>query len=149
MTDPTTTNGTEGAAAQTAEQKAADKAAKKAADKAARDAKREASKADKAKKKADAKAAREAARLPRQNGVRRPKAETKCGQAWAIFDSISEKNQAPASIGEAMVVSREAKLNDNMVRSNYAAWRKYHGVTGRIVKPTPAPAAPAETPAAS
>ncbi|UUW40274.1 hypothetical protein IVIADoCa3_35 [Xanthomonas phage vB_Xar_IVIA-DoCa3] len=120
--------------AEAAEKKAA-KEAQKAQEKADREAKKAAEKAAKEQAKADAKAAREANRMPEQNGIRRPKPDTLCGKAWGIFDSVSQKNGAPASIGESMELAKADGLNEANVRAEYARWRKFHGITGRIESP--------------
>lgn len=125
-----------------ADEKAAEKA-RKEAEKAEAKAKREAEAAEKkaakeaqkAQEKADAKAAREANRMPEQNGIRRPKPDTLCGKAWGIFDSVSQKNGAPASICESMELAKADGLNEANVRAEYARWRKFHGITGRIESP--------------
>lgn len=120
--------------AEKAEKKAA-KDALKAQEKADKAAKKDAEKAAKPQAKLDAKSARSATRMPEQNGIRRPKAETLCGKAWGIFDSVSEKNAAPASIGESMELAKAQALNEANVRAEYARWRKFHGITGRIEAP--------------
>jgi membrane protein involved in colicin uptake len=114
----------------TAEQIAAEQAEaqRKADEKAAEKARKEA-------EKAEAKAAREANRMPEQNGIRRPKPDTLCGKAWGIFDSVSQKNGAPASICESMELAKADGLNEANVRAEYARWRKFHGITGRIESP--------------
>lgn len=140
---------TEKTAEQIAEEKAAEKEAKERAKaeakakreaaaaerKAEREALRAAKQAEREAEKARIKAEREANRMPEQNGVRRPKPETLCGRAWAIFDEVSQQNGAPASIGEALQLSRAQGLNDGNVRAEYARWRKFHGITGRIASP--------------
>jgi len=120
----------------TAEQIAAEQAEaqRKAEEKAAEKARKEAEKAE-AKAKREAEAAREANRMPEQNGIRRPKPGTLCGKAWGIFDSVSQKNGAPASIGESMELAKADGLNEANVRAEYARWRKFHGITGRIESP--------------
>lgn len=132
--------------------RAAEKQAKEEAKKAAAEAK-EREKAEKAaakeKAKADAIAAREAARMPEQNGIRRPKPDGLCGQAWAIFDEVSAKRGSPASIAEAMDIAKEKGLNEANVRAEYARWRKFFGVSGRVEDPRkPATPPPAPEPAA-
>lgn len=106
-------------------------AAQKKKDAAAKKKQREEEKARKA-------AEREKNRMPEQNGVRRPKPDTACGQAWAIFDAISKKRRGPASIGEAMEQAKAAKLNEGNVRAEYARWRKFNGVSGRVANPAKA-----------
>lgn len=128
-----------------AEAKAAEKAAAAAA-KAEAKAAKEATKAAAAQAKADEKAAkaaekealkatREATKQPEQNGIRRPKAEGLCGRAWAIFDEVSAKNGSPASITESIALGNEQGLNPSNVRAEYARWRKFHGISGRIAAP--------------
>jgi len=73
--------------------------------------------------------------MPEQNGIRRPKPDTLCGKAWGIFDTVSAKNGAPASIGESMELAKADGLNEANVRAEYARWRKFHGITGRIESP--------------
>ena len=125
------------------EQKAAEKKAKaeaKAAEKAAKAKAREEAKAAKEAAKAEAAAKKEAERMPESNGVRRPKPETLCGKAWQIFDDISAKNGSPASIGESLEIAKEQGLNEGNVRAEYARWRKFFGVSGRIAAPSAAKA---------
>lgn len=110
-------------------------AAKKAAAKAA---KAEA----KATAKAAAKVAKESAKQPKQNDVRRPKPATVTGKVWAIFDDLSGKAGTPASIGDSLKAA--TGVPEATVRTQYARWRKFHGIVGRTV----APAAATETPAA-
>ncbi len=125
------------------EAKDAEKAAEKqrkaeeaAAKKAEAEAKKAEAAAEKERKKAAAEAAREAAKQPMQNGIRRPKPEGKCGQAWAIFDAVSAKNGSPASIGESMEIAKAEGQNEANVRAEYARWRKFHGLSGRIEDPS-------------
>lgn len=123
---------------QEAAEKKAAKEAEKAQKKADAEAKKAAEKAAKEQAKLDAKAAREANRMPEQNGIRRPKPDTLCGKAWGIFDTVSAKNGAPASIGESMELAKADGLNEANVRAEYARWRKFHGITGRVEAPKPA-----------
>lgn len=117
----------------------AEEKAKKAAEKEAQKAAKEAEKIQKAKEKeeaaAAAKAAKEAQKMPESNGVRRPKPETLCGQAWAVFDEVSAKNGAPASIKESLEIAKARNLNEGNVRVEYARWRKFFGITGRVSAP--------------
>lgn len=120
-----------------AEARKAEKAEKAAKAKAEREAAAAAKKAEAEAKKAAKAAEREANRMPEQNGVRRPKPATLCGQAWEIFDDISRKNGAPASISEAMEIGKARELNEANMRAEYARWRKFHGISGRISAPKP------------
>jgi hypothetical protein len=124
----------------------AQKDAEKAAAKAAKEAEVAAAKAAKDKAKADAEAAKAANKLPEQNGITRPKPETLCGKIWAVLDGISTKNGAPASIAEAKEHPEVVGMADATIRTQYARWRKFYGVTGRVDPPKAAE--PAAAPAA-
>ena len=136
--------------------KKAEQEAKKAAAKAEREAKAaakkaaaEKAKADRAeaaaKKKADAEAAkaaakekREAERMPEQNGVRRPKPKTLCGEVWAIADKLSAKLGQPIPIADLLKACEKKNHNPGNVKAEYARWRKFNGVTGRVTTPSKA-----------
>jgi len=140
------------AAKQEREAKKAAKQAEAEAAKAAKEAAKGAKEAEKQAKldaaaaakqaKIDAKAAkeaeREAKRQPEQNGVRRPGPEGKCGQAWSLFDETSTKLGQPTPIADVMDIAKERGLNEANVRTEYARWKKFHGLTGRISLPKPA-----------
>lgn len=141
-----------------AEQKAEEKRLKKEADDAAKAEKKRLAeeerkrKADEkaAKKVADAaakEAAKAASEMPESNGIRRPKAGTACGNAWAIFDAVSGETGAPATMGEVLRRGLAANLNEATIRTQYARWRKFFGISGRLADPA-AEAAKAEKVAA-
>lgn len=109
-------------------------AAKKAADKAAK-------LAAKVQKKADAKVAKEASKQPKQNDVRRPKPATVTGKVWAIFDDLSGKAGSPATIGDSLKAA--TGVPEATVRTQYARWRKFHGIVGRTTAPAVAETAAA------
>lgn len=117
--------------AEAAEAKKAEKAQKEAEAKA----KKEAEKAEKEAQKAAKIAAKEANKMPKANDVRRPKPDTLCGKAWAIFDSLSASTGVPATIGDSLKVASEQGLNEGNVRAEYARWRKFFGVSGRLSAP--------------
>lgn len=116
----------------------AEREAKKAA-KEAEKQKRAEERAAKAKEREEAKAAkaaeREANRMPEQNGIRRPKPDTKCGRAWAIADELSAKFGQPTPIKELLEAAEAEGLNEGNIKAEYARWRKFYGVTGRIALP--------------
>lgn len=113
------------AAAQKAQQKAEAKA-KKEQERADKKAAKEKEKAD---KKASKEAAKAAAKQPSQNGISRPKADTITGKVWAIFDELSQKSGAPATIGDSLKAA--AGTAEATVRTQYARWRKFHGISGK------------------
>lgn len=120
-----------------AEAKEAAKAEKaKAAEerKAATAAKKKEREEAKAKKIAE----REANQMPVQNDIRRPKPGTKCAQVWDIADKISAKLKSPAPVNQVMEQGRKAGLEDATIKTQYARWRKFNDITGRVVDPTAA-----------
>lgn len=116
---------------------------------AARAVKTEQAAADKAKAKDAAKAAKEANRQPMQNGVRRPGPNGLCGRGWAIMDQISQAKGAPAAAKEVKAATDAAGLHWGNIVGEYAKWRKFHGLTGRIYAAgeSPKAAKPAAAPA--
>lgn len=126
------------AAAEAKAAKQAEREAKKAAaeaEKEAKKAEREAAKAAKEQAKLDAKAAKEASRQPEQNGIRRPGPDGLCGKVWTLADNLS------ASLGQAVPIANLLEagvaqgLNPSNIRTEYARWKKFHGLTGRITAP--------------
>lgn len=116
------------------EERAAKKAAKEA-EKAEREAAKEAEKQAKADEAARKQAEREANRMPEQNGIRRPKPNTKCGRTWEIADEISKELGQPAPIAALLERANAEGLNEGNTKAEYARWRKFNGVTGRVTLP--------------
>lgn len=111
------------------------KAAAKEAEKAAKEAEKEAKAKAREEEKARKAAEREANRMPEQNGIRRPKPDTKCGRAWAIADELSEKLGQPVPVANLLEAAKAEGLNEGNVKAEYARWRKYYGITGRVTLP--------------
>lgn len=130
-------------AAAEAEKEAA-KAEREAAKQAKIDAKeaakaaKEAEKAAKEQAKADAKAAKEASRQPEQNGIRRPGPEGLCGQVWGLADKLSQELGQAVPIANLLEAGVAAGLNPSNIRTEYARWKKFHGLSGRITLPAAA-----------
>lgn len=106
--------------------------------KAAAVAEREAAKAAKEQAKADAKAAREANRQPEQNGIRRPGPEGLCGRVWGLADRLSQELGQAVPIANLLEAGVAAGLNPSNIRTEYARWKKFHGLSGRITLPAAA-----------
>lgn len=112
-----------------AEKKAAAEQAKAAA-KAALEAKRV--EKERAKEQAKIDAAELKARNTR-NGITRPREDGKCGQAWALFDSISKVKGSPAAMAEIKPEAEKLGLNPANVSAEYSRWKKFYGLpAGRI-----------------
>jgi membrane protein involved in colicin uptake len=109
---------------------------------AKRQADKDAKVAAKAQAKADALAAKEAKKQPQQNGVTRPKPETTCGKCWAEYDRLAGERGGVAAIADAKPALTAQGINDATIRTQYAHWRKYNGIKGRVesvAKPVEAP----------
>lgn len=123
-------------AAAAAEKEAA-KAAK-IAEKEAAQAAREAERQAKIDAKAAAKAAREANKMPEQNGIRRPSAEGVCGQVWNLADEISGELGQATPIANLLERTNAQSIDQTTARVQYARWKKFHGLSGKITLPTAA-----------
>lgn len=123
-------------AASAAEKEAAKaaKIAEKEATKAAREAERQA----KVDAKAAVKAAREANKQPEQNGIRRPSAEGVCGQVWELADQISTELGQATPIANLIERTDVRAIDQTTARVQYARWKKFHGLSGKITLPTAA-----------
>lgn len=102
----------------------------------------EAKKAAKEAEKAEAKRLREEAKaanaMPKQNDVTRPRPDTACGKAWELFDNLSAKMGQPVPIAIALQASEKQGLVFDTVKTQYARWKKFNGITGRVAVPVPA-----------
>jgi len=67
---------------------------------------------------------------PVQNGQRHPKENTNCGKAWAMFAELSKEKGAVCTAKEANSYNNSTlePLNENMIKVNHWAWKKYHGL---------------------
>lgn len=75
-----------------------------------------------------------------QNGITRPGANTKCGLIFEVADKITAQTGMPATI--AAVKASCTGINDHTVKTQYARWRQFNGIVGRIVAPVIPPVGP-------
>lgn len=66
---------------------------------------------------------------PEQNGVEQPTPGTQCAKVWDLANSMSTELQAPVTINLLLAVAGEYGLRPNTVRTQFAMWRKYNGLT--------------------
>lgn len=111
------------------EAKLAERAAKKAAKEAAAEAK---------------KAEKEANRMPTQNGITRPRPHTLCGQVWAICEEVSNQLGRPLGAAELREACEGKGFNESNIKIEYARWKKFHGLSGRLGAPKEVDAPSAE-----
>lgn len=67
-----------------------------------------------------------------RNGITRPGAETKCGSIWAVADEISATNHTIATIAAIRLDKRMEGIPEATIKTQYARWRQYNGVKGRL-----------------
>lgn len=70
-----------------------------------------------------------------QNGVTRPADNTKCGAIFAAADKITADTGSTATIAAVKVAC--LGINDHTIKTQYARWRMYNGIVGRIAAPAP------------
>jgi len=109
----------------------------KEAAKAVKEAAAAKKKADKEAEKAAKMAAKESAKVEKveQNGISRPKADSETGKVWLVCDNLSASLQRVPSREEVLTASAEVGVNPATTATQYARWRKFHGVTGTIPNP--------------
>lgn len=76
---------------------------------------------------------------PEQNGVKRPSAGTTCATVWDIAHSLSEVSESPqtpngkiATLSQVVKAAEARGINKYTARTQYARWRVFHGITGRL-----------------
>lgn len=101
---------------------------------AAKKAQKEAEAAEKKRLKAEEKAANA---MPKQNDITRPRPDTACGNAWALMDQLSAKLAQPVPISILLQAAEQKGLNYDTVKTQYARWKKFNGIEGRVAVPMP------------
>ncbi len=67
-----------------------------------------------------------------QNGITRPAAHTLCGVIWKAADDISAAIHGVCSIAALREHEEVKVVNSHTVKTQYARWRAYNGVHGRL-----------------
>ena len=114
------------------------KTAAAAAEKEKREQEKKDAAAKKEQDKLDRQAERDAKKEPEQNGVRKPSVGTLCRAAWDLFDAVTMEMGQTAPISYVLPVALAKNLNEANVKAEYARWKKYHGISGRVAVPVPA-----------
>lgn len=89
----------------------------------------------KAKPKASGKKATTRASNPdrvEQNGVVRPREGGNTYAVWSAADAAAKKKKAPPTFKEVEAVLGKHKIPMATCRAQYAAWKKFNGVSGRV-----------------
>lgn len=76
-----------------------------------------------------------------RNGVKRPSAGTACANVWDTAFCLSDMSETSgsqhtriATLSEVVKAAEAAGVNKFTARTQYARWRVYHGLTGRLVQ---------------
>lgn len=69
---------------------------------------------------------------PNQNGVTRPTSGGKCAIIWDTCDTLTAKLKQPVPFSELSPVLLEQGFNIHTVKTQYARWRTFNNVTGRV-----------------
>jgi hypothetical protein len=73
---------------------------------------------------------------PESNGVKRPSAGTLCDQVWQTATELSNGDEMPrtkiATLSEVVKACEAKGINKYTARTQYARWRVFHGITGRL-----------------
>lgn len=63
-----------------------------------------------------------------QNGVTRPISGTRTGMVWDICDRLSKKLGAPVARKDVMAETKNCGINPATAATQYALWRRFHGI---------------------
>lgn len=66
-----------------------------------------------------------------QHGVRRPSAGTICDQVWGMVAKMWDETSGTVRFKDILAKGAENGINEYTVRTQYARWRKFHGIVGR------------------
>lgn len=69
-----------------------------------------------------------------RNGITHPAAGTLCAKVWDAADEISKKTHTIAAAAAVREHPLTAGINEATIKTQYARWRQFHGVTGRLPK---------------
>lgn len=69
-----------------------------------------------------------------QNGVTRPAENTLCSKIWSTADAISAATHSVCPIAALKEHEDMKAVNDHTVKTQYAKWRQFNGVVGRLPK---------------
>ena len=68
-----------------------------------------------------------------RNEVRKPTDGTITGKVWEVATGISQNQNATATCLQVRTECDKLNINPATIATQYARWRKFHGITGRVV----------------
>lgn len=72
------------------------------------------------------------AQMPESNGVRQPRENTHCARIWTLATKMSTDAKATVAVGDLIEVATGEGYNEATIKTQYARWRKFHGIEGRV-----------------
>ncbi len=79
---------------------------------------------------------------PNQNGITRPGSDTVTGKVWRCADELTAQMKQPVPIDKLKQHPELRLVNDHTIRTQYARWRQFNGVKGRVSDPNATPRTP-------
>lgn len=67
-----------------------------------------------------------------QNGVKRPSAGTTCAKVWDALDAKAKETGCVPNSEFVRTYGTENSINEYTMRTQYARWRTFNGVKGRV-----------------
>lgn len=69
---------------------------------------------------------------PQQNGITRPSAGTTCLRVWDLCDSMTVSLGRTVPLSAVIDAAKGLGINQFTARTQYACWRKFNGIFGRV-----------------
>lgn len=101
------------------------------------DAKKAAKDAEKAEERRQREEEKAKNAMPKKNDVTRPRPDTACGKAWDLMDRLTAKLNQPAPVSLVLQAAEKEGLVHDTVKTQYARWKKFNGIEGRVQMPLP------------
>lgn len=71
---------------------------------------------------------------PHANGITRPSAGTICADVWELAEAMTASMGRTVPLAALVDAAKEQNINQFTARTQYACWRKFNGITGRVSK---------------
>ncbi len=71
---------------------------------------------------------------PTANGITRPSAGTTCARVWALCEELTANMGRTAPLSVVVDTAKAQGINQFTARTQYACWRKFNGISGRVGK---------------
>lgn len=71
---------------------------------------------------------------PHANGITRPSAGTICADVWELAEAMTASMGRTVPLAALVDAAKEQGINQFTARTQYACWRKFNGITGRVSK---------------